>query len=55
MVIVDRTVLTIVVAVIRTTLRTVDNIIDKFESNMIFYFLIEWLKLLYEVIGESIK
>lgn len=50
----DRTVLAIVVAIIRAAFRTIDNIIDKFESDMISDFGIERLKLLNEIIRKSI-
>lgn len=50
MVIADRAVLTIVVAILSAAFRTVDNIIDKFERDVISDFGIEWLELLYKVI-----
>lgn len=46
----DRTVLTIVVAIISAAFRTIDNIVDKFEGDMISDFGIEGLKLLNKII-----
>lgn len=50
-----RTVLAIVVAIIRTAFWTIDNIVDKFECDMISDFGIERLKLFDKIIRKSIE
>lgn len=50
----DRTVLSIVVAIIRAAFRAIDNIVDKLECDMISDFGIERLKLLNKIIRKSI-